>query len=327
MGTKIVRFKQEDQINWGVAINDQEYALIDGEFSSTNELLESGQEKIQAAAKKQVNLVNASDVELLSPITWPSKVVCQGANYSTHRAEAGLEAARPPFNLMFGKDISSLSGANANIVRPNHVELLDYEIELGLVIGKEINGAEQVTEEKLGNYICGLVIVNDVSARDVQLLEGQWLKGKSYRTFGPTGPYLYLLDQDEISQINHLKLELSVNGEIRQAASTEQLLFKPAETLTELSGIMDLKVGDLIITGTTGGVALNLTKELMSTVSNSSIPFSEKQEALLKSQKETNRYLNDGDIITCSIKSESGSIDLGEQSNKVISEKVVMKTF
>lgn len=324
MGIKIVRFRQQGTINWGVAISDQEFALIDGEFSSTNELLESGQENIKAATKKQGNLVNVSEVELLSPITWPSKVVCQGANYSTHRAEAGLEATRPPFNMIFSKDISSLTGANTDIVRPEHVQLLDYEIELGLVIGKNINTAEEVTEENLATYICGLVMVNDVSARDVQLLENQWLKGKSYRTFGPTGPYLYLLDQDEMSQINNLKLELSVNGEIRQSASTDQLLFKPAETLTELSSVMDFKVGDLIITGTTGGVALTLSPELMSTISNASIPYSEKRELFLQNQKQVDRYLNDGDVIECSIRSENGSIDLGEQSNKITSEKVLM---
>ena len=101
--------------------------------------------------------------------------------------------------MIFSKADSSLCGAYTEIIRPAHVQLLDYEIELGLVIGTEITEPVEVTDENLHQFVAGLVIFNDVSARDVQLLQGQWLKGKSYRTFGPTGPYFYLLDQDEMT--------------------------------------------------------------------------------------------------------------------------------
>jgi 2-keto-4-pentenoate hydratase/2-oxohepta-3-ene-1,7-dioic acid hydratase in catechol pathway len=164
--------------------------------------------------------------------------------------------------------------------------------------------------------------VDDVSARDVQLPEGQWLKGKSYRTFGPTGPYFYLLDQDEVPLIHDLELNLWVNDELRQSANTNQLLFKPAETLTELSETMDLSKGDLIITGTTGGVALNLSKEVMNQISSLATPGQEKLDLLVESQLKIDKYLKDGDVIRCTIKSSNGKIDLGEQVNKVVPSQV-----
>ena len=102
-------------------------------------------------------------------------------------------------------------------------------------MGSEITEPVEVTDENLHQFVAGLVIFNDVSARDIQLIQGQWLKGKSYRTFGPTGPYFYLLDQDEMNSIYDLELNLWVNDELRQSANTNQLLFKPAETITELS--------------------------------------------------------------------------------------------
>ncbi|WP_231687905.1 fumarylacetoacetate hydrolase family protein [Bacillus sp. FJAT-27251] len=269
-------------------------------------------------------ILSLGEVNILSPVTKPARIVCQGANYSTHRAEAGLEAARPPFNMIFSKSDSSLCGAYSEIVRPSNVKLLDYEIELGLVIGKEITEAVDVTNQNLHEYVAGLVIVDDVSARDVQLSEGQWLKGKSYRTFGPTGPYFYLLDKEEINEIHNLELNLWVNDELRQSANTNQLLFKPAETLTELSGIMDLSKGDLVITGTTGGVALNLSKEELTQVSSPVVPYGEKLSSLVQGQLAKGKYLNDGDVIRCSIKSPDGRIDLGEQVNKVVASKVTI---
>src|SRR5699024_11175908 len=120
-----------------------------------------------------------------SPVTKPSTITCQGANYSSHRQESGMTAERPEFNLIFGKAESSLCGYDADVIRPKGVKLLDYEIELGLVIKNEINQPVEVTEENLHQYVAGFVIMNDISARDVQLPEGQWLRGKSYRTFAP----------------------------------------------------------------------------------------------------------------------------------------------
>ncbi len=321
MGTRIVRFEKDNVEKWGIAL-DGEILVLEDNYSSLNDFLENGKEKaIEIGKLGKGEKISTNEVTLLSPVTWPSKVVCQGANYSGHRAESGLDASKPPFNLIFGKDISSLSGAYSEIVRPKHVEFLDYEIELGLVIGKNINKVEEITEENLSDFVVGLVSVNDVSARDVQILEGQWLKGKSYRTFGPTGPFLYLLDKDEYSLIHDLEVNLWVNDELRQSANTNQLLFKPAETLTELSTIMDFAVGDLVITGTAAGVAMSLSPDVVGTVTSLGVPFNEKSELFSKTQKLVNNYLKDGDVIRTQIKSTDGRIDLGEQQNKVVPVK------
>ena len=185
-------------------------------------------------------------------------------------------------------------------------------------MGTDITAPVEVTTENFHQYIAGLVIVNDVSARDVQLPQGQWLKGKSYRTFGPTGPFLYVLDPEDVAQVHNLDVRLWVNDELRQNANTGQLLYKPEETLTELSQTMDLSVGDLILTGTPGGVALNLSKEVMDQIMNPFFPGAKKMELLVDSQLKLTNYLKDGDVIRCEILSPDGSISLGTQLSKVV---------
>jgi 2-keto-4-pentenoate hydratase/2-oxohepta-3-ene-1,7-dioic acid hydratase in catechol pathway len=324
MGLQVVRFEIDNQVQWGVVSNNNILVLEDS-YDTLAQFLEEGAEKARRAKQEGIGeTLSLDEVNLLSPVTKPARIVCQGANYSSHRAEAGLEANRPPFNMIFSKADSSLCGANSEVIRPSNVQLLDYEIELGLVIGKEISESVEVTDENLHQYVAGLVIVDDVSARDVQLTEGQWLKGKSYRTFAPTGPFLYLLDQEETPLIHDLELNLWVNDELRQSANTNQLLFKPAESLTELSEIMDLSKGDLVITGTTGGVALNLSKEELTQISNVSVPYEQKLELLVERQLSSGKYLKDGDVIRCQIRSANGAIDLGEQVNKVVASKVTI---
>jgi 2-keto-4-pentenoate hydratase/2-oxohepta-3-ene-1,7-dioic acid hydratase in catechol pathway len=321
MGIKVVRFEHKQKEQWGVVSGDQIH-LLSGTYQSLANFLEHGKDEARAINKqKNTESVPLNEVTILSPVTKPARIVCQGVNYSEHRSETGMDAARAPFNLIFSKADSSLCGATSEIVRPSGVKLLDYELELGLVIGTEISEASDITDENLHQYIAGLVIVNDVSARDVQLSEGQWLKGKSYRTFCPTGPYFYLLDKGEMPLIHDLELNLWVNNELRQSANSNQLLYKPAETLTELSEIMDLSQGDLIVTGTAGGVALSLTPQVLELLSNMAIPYQQKLDLLEKGQLISGKYLKDGDVIRCQIKSANGVIDLGEQISKVVPSK------
>ncbi|PEQ93859.1 2-keto-4-pentenoate hydratase [Bacillus sp. AFS006103] len=321
MGIKVVRFEHKQKEKWGVVSGDQIH-LLSGTYQSLANFLEHGKDEARAINKqKNTESVPLNEVTILSPVTKPARIVCQGVNYSEHRSETGMDAARAPFNLIFSKADSSLCGATSEIVRPSGVKLLDYELELGLVIGTEISEASDITDENLHQYIAGLVIVNDVSARDVQLSEGQWLKGKSYRTFCPTGPYFYLLDKGELPLIHDLELNLWVNNELRQSANSNQLLYKPAETLTELSEIMDLSPGDLIVTGTAGGVALSLTPQVLELLSNMAIPYQQKLDLLEKGQLISGKYLKDGDVIRCQIKSANGVIDLGEQISKVVPSK------
>jgi 2-keto-4-pentenoate hydratase/2-oxohepta-3-ene-1,7-dioic acid hydratase in catechol pathway len=319
MGLSVVRYDDKGVNRWGV-LRGQQIIAIEGEYHTLAAFLQEG---LTAARKALANATDSEGVplheaNLVSPVTAPARIVCQGANYGAHRAEAGLKPERPPFNLIFTKADGSLAGAYDAIERPQHVKLLDYEIELGLVIGKQIDRPVLVTEENLHEYVAGLVITNDISSRDVQFVQGQWYKGKSYRTFCPTGPLLYLLEKEDVPHIFNLDLKLWVNGELRQSSNTKQLLYKPDETLTELSEIMNLSAGDLLLTGTPGGVALHLTPEDFDKLANPFLPGDKKMEVLVDTQLQNPRYLKDGDVIKCEIKSPDHSIDLGVQENRVV---------
>jgi 2-keto-4-pentenoate hydratase/2-oxohepta-3-ene-1,7-dioic acid hydratase in catechol pathway len=321
MGLQVVRFEKDQKIQWGI-VSGNEILVLQGSYDTLADFLKDGKEEARRLQNnRDVERAFLNEVTILSPVTKPARIICQGVNYSSHRSETGLEEDRPPFNLIFSKADSSLCSAYSEIIRPGHVNLLDYEIELGLVIGTEIGEQVEVTEQNLYQYIAGLVIVNDVSARDVQLTQGQWLKGKSYRTFCPTGPYFYLLDKEDLPLIHDLELKLWVNDELRQSANSSQLLYKPVETLNELSDIMDLSPGDLIVSGTGGGVAMTLTPELNEMLSNMSVPYQEKHHIFVESQLSSGKYLNDGDTIRCEIKSANRIIHLGEQINKVVRSK------
>ncbi len=322
MGISIVRFEEGKSQKWGVLKGDIVYP-VNGSYRSLADFLEEGVSEAKKAFKEETNGLAFADLKLLSPVTAPAQVICQGANYSAHRAEAGLAAQRAPYNLIFTKAPSSISGPNDEIVSPAHVKLLDYEIELGLVIKKEINSEVEVTTENMHEYIAGFVIANDVSARDVQFIENQWFKGKSYRTFCPVGPILYLIDEHETSYLHELELTLTVNGEVRQTAVTDQLLYKPEETLNELSNLLNFYPGDLWLTGTPGGVALKLTPDDLENLWNPFAKLEEKIARLNDSQAQNGRYLKDGDVVTCTIKSLDGKIDLGVQTTRVsVLEKV-----
>ncbi|MED4224343.1 fumarylacetoacetate hydrolase family protein [Neobacillus cucumis] len=317
MGIYVARFENNGEVHWGVVENERIYPLKEN-FETLKSFLENGIPEAEKVASEGDPILALSDVKLLSPITQQAQIVCQGTNYSAHRAETGLDVKRPSFNLIFTKASSTLAGPGDEIICPPHVELLDYEIEVGLVIGKEITEQLNITKENIHEYVAGIVITNDISARDIQFTHLQWYKGKSYRTFCPTGPFLYLLDKQELSIIHNLDITLTVNGEVRQSANTSQLLFKPEETLTELSGLMNFYPGDLIMTGTPGGVAMHLTPQEMEVLQSPAIAFEEKKHTIIN-QKNLPNYLKAGDLICCEIKSSDGKINLGVLENKVVS--------
>lgn len=316
MGIQIVRYRKNKVVSWGVIKEETIISLSNKSETLSDFLVDGITEAKELLVNQQAERLSLNEVDLLSPVTNPSNIICQGVNYSMHRKETGMSSSRAPYNMIFSKVPSSICGPSDAIIKPNHVQLLDYEIELGLVIGKEINEQTVITDDNISEYIAGLVIANDVSARDVQLTELQWLKGKSYRTFCPVGPYLVVLDQNEFDSIYDLELLLTVNGEVRQSANTNQLLYKPVETLNELAQTINLTPGDLVLTGTPGGVAMQLSPEEMNCMTSLSASFEEKQRVIQR-QFEISNYLNVGDVIEATISSPKGNIQLGKQRNVV----------
>lgn len=316
MGTSIVRYREKNQICWGV-VRENKVIPLGVHMESLAEFLLEGVHLVKNVESYDCQALMLEDLHILSPITKPANIICQGGNYGVHRSESGLSADRAAYNSLFLKASSSLCGANDKIINPAHVKLLDYEIELGLVIGKAINKPVEITDENLHEYVAGLVITNDISAREIQILQKQWFKGKSYRTFCPTGPFLYLLDKEDVLQIHDLNLKCWVNGELRQSVNTSQLLYKPSETLTELTEIMDLSPGDLVLTGTPGGVAFKGIGDVMQKIMSPAVSDQDKMNLLLESQQ-GNPYLQDGDIIRCEISSSDNKIHLGVQQNTVV---------
>ncbi|MDA0915776.1 MAG: fumarylacetoacetate hydrolase family protein [Proteobacteria bacterium] len=180
------------------------------------------------------------------------KFLCIGLNYSDHAAESGLPVPSEP--ILFSKATSAVVGPNDNIEIPRNSAETDWEVELGIVIGKK---AKYLNEGEAEEYIAGYCVVNDVSEREFQIKrEGQWTKGKSCDTFGPTGPYL--VTKDDITDVQNLKMFLDVNGKRMQDGSTSTMIFSANYIVYYLSQFMSLNPGDIIATGTPPGVGLGM---------------------------------------------------------------------
>jgi len=317
MAINVARYELNGNTGWGV-VADQGLTPLRGAYETTGDLISKGREEARAisGAGTQDN-IPLDHVTLLSPITTNQQYVCQGTNYVSHLLESGIDPKTQTFNMIFRKASSCLAPADTDIIRPAHVSLLDYELELGLVFGREIKGPETVTWENLADYIAALVITNDVSARDVQLPQWQFYKGKSYRTFGPTGPWLALIDQEDVKNIPQLHLQLSVNGKIRQDAYADDLFFQPPETLTELSEVQDFHPGDMLATGTPGGVAAQAPGKLGMFMANL-LPEQKKWEIFKKRGSQNPNFLKPGDQIAARIATDDGAIDLGIQRNTIV---------
>ncbi|MEM8605761.1 MAG: fumarylacetoacetate hydrolase family protein [Myxococcota bacterium] len=312
---QVARFKVDDQSQWGVVGGDACIPL-EGQYPTTGELLTRGGDDIAHAQKNGARRVALADVELLSPITEGQQVLCQGANYRDHMIEAGMDPDSKAFNMFFRKASSCLCGANDAIEKPPHVKLLDYEVELGLVMGRDITSPETFSGDELPDAVAALVIHNDVSARDVQIPQMQFYKGKSYRTFGPTGPYLTLVDDALRKRWRELRLALKVNGQTRQSDLAQNMVFKPAETLTEMTYLQSVRAGDLVATGTPSGVAMQIPSPLLVKLVQL-LPEKKRWELFVKKQKSSGRYLEVGDLVECAIATEDRSLNLGTLSNRI----------
>jgi 2-keto-4-pentenoate hydratase/2-oxohepta-3-ene-1,7-dioic acid hydratase in catechol pathway len=316
LSINIVRFEQAGESRWGVVDGDR-IQPIDGVFSTTGDLVRAVHvQDLQALKGKSVDL---RAVRLLAPVTRNQQFVCQGANYRQHMIESGVDPDAKTFNMIFTKAPGCIVPADSDVVRPRRVRFLDYEIELGLVLRAPIRQATEVTDANLHAFVAGIVIVNDYSARDVQIPQMQFYKGKSFRTFGPVGPFLTLLEPGDMPLLKALQLTLTVNGEVRQQDSTANLVYGPAETLTELSAVHDLEPGDLLSTGTPAGCALSIPSPVRQKLA-ALMPERKKWEMFLKMQSRRRQYLQPGDVVEASIRSADGRVDLGTQRNRIVAE-------
>jgi len=277
-------------------------------------LLAKGLETVRAAASATEGGVPAGGLSLLSPVTAPCRVVAQAVNYRSHTRESGFGDDVPA--VFFRKSSASVSGPTDDVVRPGHVRLLDYEVELGLVIGRALGIGTTVTDADLPRYVAGLVMCNDVSARDVQLEKGQFYESKSYPTFTPTGPRLVLLDPEDFPRLPGLRLRLWVNGELRQDGTVADMITRPAAALTLLARFQPLDPGDLVLTGTPGGTALHAPPVVVEKLGDL-LPTPLKWRVFFSRQERDPAYLKAGDVITASVATEDGALDLGTQRTVV----------
>ena len=211
----------------------------------------------------------------------PGKFVAIGLNYSDHAKETGANPPSEP--IVFMKATSSINGPNDDIEISKGSQKLDWEVELGIIIGKE---TKNISEEEAHESILGYCLVNDISEREWQIEKmGQWVKGKSHDTFGPIGPYI--VTKDEISDVNNLNLSLDINGKRMQTGNSKTMIFNVYYLVSYLSKFMSLQPGDIITTGTPPGVGMGMKPQV---------------------------FLKEGDNIRLSID------NLGEQNSKVVAE-------
>ncbi|MGV3503626.1 MAG: fumarylacetoacetate hydrolase family protein [Adhaeribacter sp.] len=279
---KLFRYGAPGEEKPGVILQDK-YLDVSAFGQDYNEAFfqNGGLERLQAYVDQHQSQLRPipAGARLGSAVARPSKIICIGLNYADHAKETG--AALPQEPIVFFKASSALCGPDDDVILPRGSTKLDWEVELGVVIGKK---ASYVDEEQAMDYVAGYVLHNDYSERAFQLERGgQWVKGKSCDTFAPVGPFL--ATPEELGEVNDLHLWLKVNGQTMQDSSTRQLIFKIPFLVHYLSQFMTLLPGDIISTGTPHGVGLGFNPPV---------------------------YLKEGDVV------ELGIEGLGSASQKVV---------
>lgn len=254
---KLIRFGKEGQEKPGIHIDGKNYDLsafikdYDESFFEQN-----GLQKLKGIVNEEKLPLVEDGQRIGSPIARPSKILCIGLNYAKHAKETG--AAIPTEPILFMKSTSSLTGPFDNIIIPKNSEKTDWEVELGVVIGKK---ASYVSEAEAMDYVAGYVLHNDVSERAFQLERGgTWDKGKGCDSFAPLGPWL--VTKDEIPNPHKLRLWLSLNGKMMQDSNTDDLIFNIPQLISYSSQFMTLLPGDVISTGTPAGVGLGFSPNI-----------------------------------------------------------------
>ena len=318
MGTPVIRFEcPASGTRWGIS-SGPDIAVLEERYASHREVMDAHAAEPQRFQPAGLEHRAVEAVTVLAPVTRDVQIFCQGLNYASHREEGGVREAKGE-NLIFSKPPSTISGPHDDIVRPLGCELLDYEIELALLMKNDLPANAPVTSDSLMRYVGAMTLANDVSARDLMFGAPmlQWFKGKGQRTFCPTGPILYLLDENEGDLLANMHLTLKLNGEVRQDATTDQLIFEPAETLTELAAFADVKRGDMLLTGTPGGVILNATPRVGLSILLNLTNDSRRRRKLVAAQRKV-RYLQPGDRLELSARSRDGQLDLGTQHSTIV---------
>ncbi|MGW4535204.1 fumarylacetoacetate hydrolase family protein [Nocardia sp. NPDC004340] len=284
-------------------------ARVDTAATTTRELL-ADRAAITAAAGSS-DTVAVESLSLLSPVTAPCRVVAQMTNFASHVKDSGGDPETVPLTF-FRKASGSISGPYDEVIRPAHVRLLDYEVEIGLVFGADMPVGSEITPDNLPDYVAGVVVTNDVSARDVQLPKTQFYEAKSYPTFTPVGPALVLLDADELKRFTDLRLRLWVNGEIRQDMTVADMIYRPVRTLRELTRFQRMESGDLLLTGTPVGTAISAPPKPVEII-GSMLPPNVKWKLFFRGQAKNPKYLQDGDVMEVAVGTDDGVLDLGRQ--------------
>ncbi len=256
---KLIRFGKQGEEKPGILLSNDEKIDVSSFVSDYDEkFFESGG---LVSLKDWLNENESSaprlddSIRLGSPIARPSKIICIGLNFKDHAAESGFDAPEEP--LIFGKATSAICGPYDNIIIPRGSEQTDWEVELGVVIGKKTSYVDQ---DQALDHVGGYVLHNDVSERAFQKDRGgQWIKGKSADTFAPMGPFM--ATPDEIDNISDMRMWLNVNGENMQDGNTSNLIFSVDHVVSYLSQFMTLLPGDVISTGTPAGVGMGMNPE------------------------------------------------------------------
>lgn len=287
--------------------------LVDTTATTTAGLLADRAAIERAVAAPEGDL---PDAPRQSPVTAPCRVVAQMTNFVSHIEDSGLNPRTVPLTF-FRKTSHSISGPTDDIVKPSHVRFLDYEVEVGLVIGKDLPVGTTLAEDEVADHVAALVITNDVSARDLQLPKTQFFESKSYPGFTPVGPRLVVLEPGDWARFEQLRLRLWVNGAVRQdAVVADDMLYQPLEALRGLTRFQPLAAGDLVLTGTPGGTALKAPPKPIEVI-GALLPPATKWKAFFRAQARNTSYLADGDVVEIHVATADGAIDLGRQRTPV----------
>lgn len=296
-----------------VSLNPLSTAI--GALTELVAMLEAGEDLGREAASVEIK---AADI--LSPVTSDALCLCQGMNYFSHTIGDGGVHVRKK-NLLFVKASSSLCGPYDDVIKPGEVQMLDYEIEMGVIMRKPLGQNDKVTEDNIGDYLAGTVLCNDISARDTMfgMTYLQWLKGKSFRTFLPTGPVFYWLEKDEVAAaLENFRIKLSWRDKERQNGVTSDMIFKPVETLNYIADFMDMKQGDLLLTGTPGGVIAKGTPPINQMLADFLLDDEKRYDAFVAEAHATvSDFMQVGDVMTAAMSDERTDLDLGGQHTVV----------